>query len=76
MRIVKAPVQVKEFETSCQDCDTVVALEARDCTYMSDQRDGNAVKWKCPTCKRENWVAVSVVPPSFVRAVKGVERPL
>ena len=72
MRIIKAPAQPREFETTCQDpkCKTEVALEANDLTFRADPRDGNAVSWLCPTCGRDNWVDVKLVPANIVRAVK------
>jgi hypothetical protein len=56
MRIIRKPEEPQEFESSCKECGTVVALSASDLCCVYDQRDGNAVVWTCPTCNRDNWI--------------------
>lgn len=52
------------MQTKCQglDCRTRVEVDAGDLAFVPDARDGDAVKWRCPTCGRENFLSASVVP--------------
>jgi len=71
MKIIRQPKPpMKEVECTCQECETVVSCEPKDFTYFSDQRDGDALKWQCPTCHRDNYVAVTVVGRAFARLVR------
>jgi uncharacterized protein with PIN domain len=50
-------------ESTCMECRTRVELEISDFTErLSDQRDGTAVAYKCPTCGRKNWVDTKLFP--------------
>ncbi len=45
----------KEYRVTCDDCDTVFEFKKREAQYVSDQRDGDALKIKCPVCNRMVW---------------------
>ena len=48
---------------ACRQCATRAELEVTDFTRrVSDQRDGDAAVWECPTCGKENWVDTSLIP--------------
>lgn len=59
--------KTKEF--TCR-CGAVLEVSASDLAYRSDPRDGDAVSFVCPECKREEWVAVSLIPQSIMKDVK------
>lgn len=47
----------------CQQCATRLEIEIGDFKrHVSDQRDGNAAVYECPTCGRENWVDTALIP--------------
>ena len=50
----------KQHEWTCKNCKAVVRAKMGEGRYQSDQRDGDAIVYKCPECKTENWVAVSL----------------
>ncbi len=64
MKIIEEPSKApwaKEFV--CQQCATRVELEVDDFKKrVSDQRDGDAAVYECPTCGKENWVDTSLIP--------------
>lgn len=70
MRVIKQPDPVKEMESKCDYCRTVVGCLPEDCRYFSDQRDGDAVVWECPTCRKTNYVATCIAGREFSRAVR------
>ena len=70
MKILYKPDPWVPFESTCK-CTTKVALDPPDVIYTPDTRDGDVISWKCPTCKSSVWVAASVVPTAFMRAVRG-----
>lgn len=39
-------------------CNTVFEFAKNEGRYVSDQRDGDCIAIKCPTCGQENWVDV------------------
>jgi hypothetical protein len=44
-------------ECTCRDCKTVFRFKEAEAEYVSDQRDGNALKISCPVCSRACWIA-------------------
>lgn len=52
------PDSEKLAEFSCGDCRTTMRAKKSDGDYIFDQRDGDAIKFKCPVCKRDIWVNV------------------
>lgn len=48
---------------TCQFCGCVIEFERWEARFQSDQRDGDALIMKCPTCNREIWCDVKA---SFV----------
>ena len=71
MKILWTPPSWVPQPVSCKHCGTCVELDPTDVIYKSDRRDGNAVAWKCPTCKKEHWIAEGIIPSAFMRAVRG-----
>lgn len=67
MKILSKPKKNAKYRDTCDGCSVRVELEKADTSYRSDPRDGDAVVWKCPECKRENWVSVNVLPEGFLR---------
>lgn len=50
---------------TCSHCETRVQVEASDFErIVYDDRDGNAVVFTCPTCKREQWISIDLIPAS------------
>lgn len=38
------------FRFECLRCRTVFEASRRECQYISDQRDGDALRYNCPVC--------------------------
>jgi len=53
------PRSDRPCEFSCRECGSEMRATIKDGTYVSDQRDGDAVKFRCPVCREEIWVAAS-----------------
>lgn len=63
MKILSEPSKKWTHETACQTCNTRLELEMEDFSRtVYDQRDGDAAIFKCPTCGRENWVDLHIIP--------------
>jgi hypothetical protein len=73
MRVLRQPHQAVEFESDCDECETRVALTADDLRYEPDQRDGDAVRWLCPTCHHYQWIAADLVPREIVDKVEWLQ---
>lgn len=72
MKVIKHGKAAGTLKSECQDpsCECQVELSPNDCRSVPDDRDGAAIVWTCPDCKRDNWVATSTVPGAFARAVR------
>lgn len=62
MKVLKVPGDGWTKKTTCGKCKTHVELVLADLRYVNDQRDGDAVVWRCPTCQREIWSNTTFVP--------------
>jgi DNA-directed RNA polymerase subunit RPC12/RpoP len=64
MKILDEPSKKPwSMEATCQQCGTRVELEIGDFKKrISDQRDGDAAVYGCPTCGKENWVDITKIP--------------
>ncbi len=60
MRVVKPPPDAVLREIECKHCRAVVECNQHELAYAHDARDGDAYVMKCPCCKGETWVAVSL----------------
>lgn len=50
-------------ETECGRCETRVELSIDDFSRtVSDQRDGDAAVYVCPTCGADQWVSMALIP--------------
>lgn len=61
MKIVK-PGKISQdmtYKVTCQNCKAVVIFEHNEGYFSSDQRDGNAIVFDCPCCKRQIWKNVN-----------------
>ena len=61
MKIIKSgkTVKAKEVITEC-DCGCKFSFFASEARYQHDPRDGNAYVIKCPECKSERWIDISL----------------
>lgn len=61
MRVIKRGILPSERKTewTCGTCKSIVESTQNEGEYISDQREGDCVKFECPVCKRFNYVAVS-----------------
>lgn len=50
----------RQCEWSCSNCNAVIRSRQGEGEYKSDQREGDAIVYKCPECQVKNWVAVSL----------------
>ena len=67
MRILfNARNQPWSSEAMCMGCHSKLEVVADDLTFMADSRDGDAYKFTCPVCKRDAWIAASLVPKGLV----------
>lgn len=76
MKILSKPATVAEWkmENTCNNCQTKVELQLQDFkTYVSDQRDGDAVTYECPTCNKLVWLDAKCVP-QWMRKMIGTFR--
>lgn len=67
MKVISTPsTEPWSMKATCQTCCTIVELEIGDFSrHVSDQRDGDAAVYKCPTCGRENWIDTGLIPRSL-----------
>lgn len=69
VRVVKPASGPKTKQFKCR-CGATLEVNASDLTYRNDTRDGDAVTFVCPECKREEWVAVELIPQSIMKDVR------
>jgi len=55
-----------KHEYDCVGCSSKLEITAGDLSFVADSRDGNAYTFDCPVCKRQNWIAASLVPRGIV----------
>lgn len=70
MRIVRqgrVPAK-KEYRVGCDNCDTVFIFEEGEARYVSDQRDGDYLEIKCPTCKESVTYGLTGNAAEFTRS--------
>lgn len=61
MKVIrKAPKRTKRFK--CDQCGSVLEVSGKDLKFEADDRDGGAYTFKCPVCKKVNWVDASLIP--------------
>lgn len=48
-------------KTNCIECSSKLEIVADDLAFVADSRDGNAYTFKCPVCKKENWIDARLV---------------
>jgi hypothetical protein len=65
MKVLNKPDETWSTMSGCLGCETLVQLFLIDLRYVYDQRDGDAVTWNCPTCKRRNWISATLVPSNL-----------
>lgn len=60
MNIIKAGKlpEEKQYQTTCDRCKTIFTFKQKEAEYVSDQRDGDFLKVKCPFngCNTYNFV--------------------
>lgn len=49
------PPEIK-YTFTCRKCKTVAIADRNEGRYVEDQRDGDAIVFKCPVCDNECWV--------------------
>ncbi len=69
MRVVSRTPGPTTKEFTCR-CGAVLEVSAPDLTYRHDSRDGDAVTFACPECRREEWVDVTLIPESIMKDVR------
>ena len=70
MKVIKqGPDTTKPFTytATCADCKTELLVEEKDMRFAADERDGNAMVYKCMVCERENWVSSREFPRHVIR---------
>jgi len=70
MKILRRPDPTEWRRTHTHTCLTEVELELSDLRFSSDQRDGDAVTYRCPGCNEDVWLNASVVPAHLRYLVK------
>ena len=48
--------ELQPMRCRCNHCRTLFEFLPMEATYVSDQRDGDALKIGCPVCTRDCWV--------------------
>ena len=46
----------KQYQWDCRTCNSEILAIQSEGRIVYDQRDGNAVVFKCPVCNQENWI--------------------
>lgn len=70
--IKKAPGSkrtTKRFK--CDRCEATLEVDGKDLKFQPDPRDGNAYSFKCPECRKENWVDASLIPAAMAAQARG-----
>lgn len=57
MKIIsKGGPPLKRYAFTCRKCKTIATADRDEGRYVEDQRDGDAIVFKCPVCSNECWV--------------------
>lgn len=48
----------RTYRFECTHCRTVFEAIQRECQYISDQRDGDCMRYNCPVCTRACYASV------------------
>lgn len=51
----------KSFHGNCTNCGCAITCKRKDGEYISDQRDGDMLKVKCPTTGCHQWIYASEI---------------
>ncbi len=62
MKIIKQGKLPEEkiIRTTCDKCQTIFEFAVKEAEYISDQRDGDSYKIKCPLCHKEHYISTRV----------------
>jgi hypothetical protein len=61
MKVIEVPEQSWGTQATCSTCDSVVLVELADLRYDPGSHHNDA-GWKCPTCRRKNWIPFTEIP--------------
>lgn len=71
MKIIKNTLdKVKPYIFNCDECNSKLEASPSDFKYKLDQRDGDALICRCPVCKKDNWIDISLFTQAFRSKVK------
>jgi hypothetical protein len=56
-----ATAKSPNVSVTCNHCSVRLRFRKSEARFEADQRDGNAYVIRCPACRRDVWVAESVV---------------
>jgi len=62
MKFLSRPKQKVWTRRVTCSCKAVLEVEAKDFRIVADQRDGDAAVCKCPVCRSEIWINLSLIP--------------
>lgn len=54
-----------KYTMHCPQCETVARFEKKEGREVFDQRDGDALVFNCPECKKELWCDIGVSDPPY-----------
>ncbi len=57
----KGRYQNPEIKVDCPHCGARMKYKKSEGREVTDNRDGDAVVFKCPECKEDIWLAASIV---------------
>lgn len=46
------------YRSTCPECGTEYEFAQHEAKYHSDQRDGDVLEIKCPSCQHTEWIGV------------------
>lgn len=59
VKLGRKPGDMK-IKATCRECGTVFTFARHEAEYVSDQRDGDALKIPCPLCSTPHWRSASL----------------
>lgn len=62
VRVLKSPKVPRPYRFVCVGCNAKLEAQPGEGRFVAGDRDGDAIVFTCPECRRQNWVAASILP--------------
>ena len=70
MKVISTPDPNWHRRVTCNNCESILEVEIQDLTYVADQRDGDCARFACPTCARQGYIPISLIPSHLRSRIK------